>query len=76
MRKGNEGEGKARKHSIMLPDAFIEEMKQVRELIGAQSDSEVIRRAFTLYKRLLEIEAAGGKISVDESGGQNRIIIT
>jgi hypothetical protein len=38
----------------MLPDSFIQEMAEIRELIGAQSDSEVIRRAFRLYKKLVE----------------------
>lgn len=51
MRRGNEEPVK--KRSIMLPDSFVAEMAVVREQIGAQSDSEVIRRAFKLYRRLL-----------------------
>lgn len=52
MRKGNDETAKRR--SIMLPDSFVKEMAEVREQIGAQSDSEVIRRAFKLYRRLID----------------------
>ena len=36
----------------MLPESLDAEIAQIRELIGAQSDSEVIRRALKLFKRL------------------------
>ena len=40
------------RRNIMLPESFVKKLREVREEIGAKSDSEVIRRAFKLLKKL------------------------
>ena len=54
MRKANGDTLKRR--SLMLPASFVDEMAELREKLGAQSDSEVIRKAFKLLKRLADDE--------------------
>lgn len=59
----------------MLPQSYVDEMARVRELTGAQSDSEVIRRAFALYKKLVDTNI--GEIeTTDHSGQKTKVIIT
>lgn len=72
MRKGNNKEGRLRKRSILLPESFIKEMAEIRERIGAQSDSEVIRRAFNLYKKLIAMD---GEITVVGPDGERKVIL-
>lgn len=55
MRKANGDSLKRR--SLMLPDSFLKDMAELRDKLGAQSDSEVIRRAFRLLKKLANEES-------------------
>ena len=48
--KGNTG---VKRRSIMLPESVIKDLKIIRKKTGAQSDSEVLRRSFQLYKNLV-----------------------
>ncbi|MES2006968.1 MAG: hypothetical protein V4436_02555 [Patescibacteria group bacterium] len=73
-KKGNDDKAK-RRRSIMLPQSYIDEMAKVREAIGAQSDSEVIRRAFKLYKQLVNPNI-GDIETTDKDGKKTKIIIT
>ncbi len=50
MRVANKERSKRR--SIMMSDSLVAEMAELREKMSAQSDSEVIRRALRLLKRL------------------------
>ena len=52
MRKGNKD--KVKRRSIMLPESIDKDMADIREKTGAQSDSEVLRRAFKLYKKYVD----------------------
>lgn len=56
----------------MLPESFEADMAEVREKIGASSDSEVIRRAFRLYKKLMEF---GGEIMLKHRDGKTTLLI-
>ena len=55
MRKSTNGSSLKRR-SLMLPDSFDVDMAELRQKTGAQSDSEVIRRAFKLLKKLASEE--------------------
>lgn len=70
MRKGNKNSVKRR--SIMLPDSVVAEMAEIRERTGAQSDSEVLRRAFKLYQRLINTGDREKVIIEDIETGQQR----
>jgi Arc/MetJ-type ribon-helix-helix transcriptional regulator len=41
-----------KRRSVMLPESFDVDMEKLRAKIGASSDSEVIRRAFRLLKKI------------------------
>ena len=73
MRKGNTD--KVRRRSITLPDRFVAEMAEVREKIGAQSDSEVIRRAFKLFRRLVIDPDLEITVLDPKTGKETRIFI-
>ena len=73
-RKVNDKE-KLRRRSIMLPASFVDSMGEVRKQIGAKSDSEVIRRAFALYKKIVNPNV--DVLLVDpKTGKQIKLIIT
>jgi hypothetical protein len=44
---------KSEKRTLMMPKSFIKDLAEIRLKTGATSDSEVIRRAFRLYKQLI-----------------------
>ena len=52
MRKGNKD--KLKRRSIMLPESIDKHLAEIREKTGARSDSEVLRRAFKLYKKYVD----------------------
>lgn len=56
----------------MLPDSVVAEMAEIRERTGAQSDSEVLRRAFKLYQRLINTGDREKVIIEDIETGQQR----
>jgi len=75
MPKGNID--KVKRRSIMLPDSTIEDMAQIREETGAQSDSEVLRRAFKLYKKIVaDVVRNGNELTItNRQTGEKKVII-
>lgn len=72
MRKGNRDS--LRRRNLMFPESFDADIAEIRELISAQSDSEVLRRAFMLYKRLLDPNIKNIEVTY-QSGEKCRIIL-
>lgn len=70
MRKSTTG-GVARRN-ITLPKNVVDEMEAVREQTGAQSDSEVLRKAFKLYKHVLD---NGGHFYTKDEEGKERDVL-
>lgn len=61
---------KMKRHSIMLPESFINDLEELRKRLGAKSHSEVIRRAFKLFKK---IAANDGEFeTVDRKTGERK----
>lgn len=71
MRKSTNG-GVVRRN-LTLPKAVADEMDAVREATGAQSDSEVIRRAFRLYKHIMDSD---GEFYTKDTSGQEKKVLT
>mgnify|MGYP006908222391 CR=1 FL=1 len=71
MRKSTDGK-LVRRH-LTFPEPITEQMAEVRKLTGAQSDSEVLRLAFKLYRVVLE--KCGGEFTITDKDGKEKTII-
>lgn len=61
------------RRNVTLPKSVIETMAQIREETGAQSDSEVIRKACKLYKYI--IDNGGDAYIRDKTSGEEKSIV-
>jgi metal-responsive CopG/Arc/MetJ family transcriptional regulator len=72
MRKSTEGTTQQRRN-LMFPETLAAELAEVRQKTGAQSDSEVLRHAFRLYKHLLE-HHEGSVYVRDKEGKEQKLL--
>lgn len=70
-RKSNQ---KLRRLNVTLPRGTVESIERVREMIGAASDSEVVRRAIRVYHFTL-FPPDGTEVLIRAKSGEAVVII-
>jgi len=67
MRKSNEET--LLRRNLMFPENFVEDIAELRRKTGAQSDSELLRRAFRVYEQIMKHD---GTLFVRDKDGKER----
>jgi hypothetical protein len=61
--------------SYRLDEATIADLKYLKEILGASSDTDVIRRALVLMAKVKQNENQGGSLVFVSDDGQRKSVI-
>lgn len=64
-----------RRLTLEMPDGVRERIDEMKVLSQATSISEVVRRALSVYELLLDAEAKGGSVLIEDPSGKMRQLV-
>ncbi len=69
----NSTDSNLKRRNLTFPDNFVEDMAALRKKTGAQSDAELLRKAFRLYEHI--VKHHDGMCYVrDEKGAEQKLV--
>lgn len=74
IRKGKINEG-IFELNLKLSQKAVKELRELQQLVGANSITEVFINAVTMYKFIKETQAQGAQIIIHQNGQNDRVFI-